>query len=187
MRESVEESLTQNAYIRTEPRGGQDTAFANLQTGWPCQQPPWGELMAINLNTGDIAWRVPFGRIDDIEVRGIKNTGSLNIGGSVATAGGLLFIGASTNGRFHAYESKTGKLLWETKLAAQAQANPITSDHVSGEGRQAVRGRGRGRFYRGVWPTVGERDVGGGRFLKAGARDWIGMPAEPNLCGRPRQ
>jgi glucose dehydrogenase len=127
------ENITQNAYIRTGLRGGQNTAFVNPRTGWPCQKPPWGELMAINLNTGEIAWRVPFGRVDALEARGIKNTGSINIGGAVATAGGLLFIGASTDGRFHAYESRTGKLLWERKLGAQAQANPITYEGKDGK------------------------------------------------------
>lgn len=64
------------------------------------------------------------------------NTGSINIGGSVATAGGVLFIGASTDQRFHAYESKTGKLLWETKVPANAQANPIT--YMGKNGKQYV-------------------------------------------------
>jgi glucose dehydrogenase len=126
------EDLTQNSYIRTGPYG-QDTSFADPKTGWPCQQPPWGELMAINLNTGDIAWRIPFGRIEELESKGIMNTGSVNIGGSVATAGGLLFIGATIDHRFHAYESKTGRLLWETKLAAQAQANPISYQGRNGK------------------------------------------------------
>jgi glucose dehydrogenase len=129
------ENLSQNAYIRTGPQG-QSTAFANPSTGWPCQQPPWGELAAINLNTGDIAWRVPFGRIDALEAKGVMNTGSINIGGSVATGGGLLFIGASTDQRFHAYESKTGNLLWETKVPANAQANPIS--YLGKSGKQFV-------------------------------------------------
>ncbi len=112
-------------YVRIGPRG-QNTGFSNPMTGWPCQAPPWGELIAINLNTGDIAWREPFGRVDSLEAKGVMNTGSINIGGSVATAGGVLFIGASTDQRFHAYESKTGKLLWEVKLGANSQASPIT-------------------------------------------------------------
>jgi len=101
-------------------------AITNPATGWPCQSPPWGEFMAINVNTGDIAWRIPFGRVDALEAKGIMNTGSFNIGGSVATASGLVFIGASSDQRFHAYESKTGRLLWETKLPDAAQSNPIT-------------------------------------------------------------
>jgi quinoprotein glucose dehydrogenase len=64
------------------------------------------------------------------------NTGSFNKGGSVATAGGLLFIGASYDQRMHAFESKTGKLLWETKLAENANANPIT--YTGKNGKQYV-------------------------------------------------
>ena len=82
-----------------------------------------------------MAWRVPFGRVESLEKIGVMNTGSYNIGGSVATASGLLFIGASDDQRFHAYESKTGKLLWETKLPANGFANPIT---YLGQGRKAV-------------------------------------------------
>src|SRR5262249_38614498 len=110
--------------------------ITNPATGWPCQSPPWGELFAINVNTGDVAWRIPFGRVDSLEAIGVMNTGSYNIGGSVATASGLLFIGASSDARFHAYESKTGKLLWETKLPANAYANPIT--YLGKNGKQYV-------------------------------------------------
>lgn len=132
------EDTSQNAYVRKGVRMGNRTvgAFSNPQTGWPCNAPPWGELAAINYNTGDIAWRVPFGRVDALEAKGVMNTGSFNKGGSVATAGGVLFIGASYDGRFHAYDSKTGKLLWETKLPAMAQANPIT--YMGKNGKQYV-------------------------------------------------
>jgi glucose dehydrogenase len=112
------------------------SAFANPETGWPCEAPPWGELSAVNLATGEVAWRIPFGRVDELEAKGVMNTGSFNKGGSVATAGGVLFIGASYDSRFHVYESKTGKLLWETKLMAQAQANPIT--YIGKNGKQYV-------------------------------------------------
>ena len=61
-------------------------AIKNPATGWPCQSPPWGELFAINVNTGDIAWRIPFGRVESLEKLGVMNTGSYNIGGSIATA-----------------------------------------------------------------------------------------------------
>ena len=111
-------------------------AMTNPATGWPCQAPPWGELFAINVNTGDVAWRVPFGRVESLEKIGVMNTGSYNIGGSVATAGGLVFIGATDDQRFHAYDSKTGKLLWETKLPANGYANPIT--YLGKDGKQYV-------------------------------------------------
>jgi len=129
------EDISANAYIRIGPKGP-STSFAEPKTGWPCQQPPWGELTAINVNTGDIAWRIPFGRIDELEAKGVMNTGSLNLGGAVATASGLLFIGATTDHRFHSYESKTGQLLWETKLPAMAQASPIT--YTGKNGKQYV-------------------------------------------------
>src|SRR5579885_3815039 len=111
-------------------------AINNPATGWPCQSPPWGELFAINVNTGDVAWRIPFGRVESLEKIGVLNTGSYNIGGSVATASGLLFIGATDDKRFHAYESKTGKLLWETTLPAPGYANPIT--YLGRDGKQYV-------------------------------------------------
>ena len=71
-----------------------------------------------------------------LEAKGVMNTKSLNLGGSVATAAGLLFIGATTDQRFHAYDSKSGNLLWETKLAATAEANPIT--YMGKNGKQYV-------------------------------------------------
>lgn len=129
------EDISANAYIRIGPKGPL-TSFAEPKTGWPCQRPPWGELTAIDVNTGDIAWRIPFGRIEELEAKGVMNTGALNLGGAVATASGLLFIGATTDQRLHAYESKTGKLLWETKLPALAQANPVT--YMGKGGKQYV-------------------------------------------------
>jgi glucose dehydrogenase len=130
---------SQNAYNRIGVRGpnGQIIgSFSNPQTGWPCNAPPWGELSAVNYNTGEIAWRIPFGRVDELEAKGVMNTGSFNKGGSVATAGGVLFIGASYDSRFHAFESKTGKLLWETKLPAPGEANPVT--YMGKNGKQYV-------------------------------------------------
>jgi quinoprotein glucose dehydrogenase len=129
--------VSANAYIRTgiHVAGAKREvgSFSNPNTGWPCEQPPWGELTAVNYNTGDVAWRIPFGRVDALEAKGVMNTGAFNKGGSVATAGGLLFIGASYDQRFHAYESKTGKLLWEVKLAADALANPLTYQGKNGK------------------------------------------------------
>ena len=122
---------TQPLYVRKNAGN-----MTNPATGWPCQSPPWGELFAINVNTGDVAWRIPFGRVESLEALGFKNTGAYNIGGSVATAGGVLFIGATSDQYFHAYESKTGKLLWETKLPANGYANPIT--YLGKNGKQYV-------------------------------------------------
>ncbi len=95
--------------------------------GYPAVEPPWGTLNAINLDTGEIAWSIPFGEFPELAARGLRNTGSENYGGAVVTAGGLLFIGATNHDRkFHAYDKMTGKLLWEATLPSAGNATPAT-------------------------------------------------------------
>jgi quinoprotein glucose dehydrogenase len=93
--------------------------------GYPAVEPPWGTLNAINLDTGDIQWRIPFGEFPELAARGMGNTGTENYGGPVVTAAGLLFIGATNHDRkFRAFDKLTGKLLWETTLPASGNATP---------------------------------------------------------------
>lgn len=92
---------------------------------WPCQKPPWGRLVAVDAHTGEFAWQVPLGITEELP-RGKQNTGRLNLGGPIATAGGLVFIGATNDRRFRAFDSKTGRELWSVKLDASAHAVPIT-------------------------------------------------------------
>jgi quinoprotein glucose dehydrogenase len=93
--------------------------------GYPAVQPPWGTLNAINLNTGELVWKIPFGEFPELVKAGLRNTGSENYGGSVVTAGGLLFIGATNHDKkFRAFDKATGKLLWETALPAAGNATP---------------------------------------------------------------
>jgi quinoprotein glucose dehydrogenase len=95
--------------------------------GYPATAPPWGTLSAIDMNTGKYLWEIPFGTYPELAAKGMANTGSDNYGGPVVTAGGLLFIGASVfDDEFHAYDSSTGKLLWETKLPYAGLATPST-------------------------------------------------------------
>jgi quinoprotein glucose dehydrogenase len=95
--------------------------------GYPAVEPPWGTLNAINLDTGEYAWKIPFGEIPALAKEGLTNTGSENYGGAIVTAGGLLFIGATNYDRkFHAYDKATGKLLWEATLPAGGNATPAT-------------------------------------------------------------
>lgn len=93
---------------------------------YPCQQPPWGHLTAIDVDKGEFRWRVTLGVFDELVAKGIPPTGTSNLGGSLVTAGGLLFIGATNDSRFRAFDKDTGKELWVTKLPASAHANPMT-------------------------------------------------------------
>jgi quinoprotein glucose dehydrogenase len=92
----------------------------------PCQKPPWGFLTAINLDTGEFRWRSVLGVVDELIAKGLPPTGSPNIGGSLTTAGGLVFIGATNDKRFRAFDKDTGKEIWTVKLPASAHATPMT-------------------------------------------------------------
>ena len=94
--------------------------------GYPCSAPPWGELMAINASTGDFAWREPLGDYSQLTARGIPPTGTPNAGGPIITAGGVLFIGATVDYTFRAFDARTGKVLWSTPLQNNAIATPMT-------------------------------------------------------------
>lgn len=144
-------------YRRTSAVGGPFARFwsndaaadstGNEQTGgsaaWPCQKPPWGELMAVDVTTGDIVWRVPLGVTEELpEDR--RRTGRLNVGGPIVTAGGLVFVGASNDRRFRAFDARTGAELWVTELPLSAHAVPIT--YVAEDGRQYVAIAAAGRL-----------------------------------------
>jgi quinoprotein glucose dehydrogenase len=104
--------------------------------GYPAIVPPWGTLTAINLNTGEQAWKIPLGEYPELVAKGQNKTGSENYGGPVVTAGGLVFIGASNfDKKFRAFDKLTGKLLWETTLPFSGNATPIT---YQVDGRQFV-------------------------------------------------
>lgn len=104
--------------------------------GYPAIAPPWGTLNAIDLNTGEYAWTIPFGEYPELAAAGLKNTGSENYGGAVVTAGGLLFIGATVfDNQFRAFDKKTGRLLWQDTLPAAGLATPTT---YQAGGRQFV-------------------------------------------------
>jgi quinoprotein glucose dehydrogenase len=90
----------------------------------PAIAPPWGVLNAIDLNTGEFVWKIAFGEDSLFKARGAKETGTENYGGPVVTKGGLLFIAATKDKKFRAFNKKTGKLLWETTLPAPGFATP---------------------------------------------------------------
>src|SRR5262249_34847305 len=86
--------------------------------GYPGVKPPWGYLTAIDLSTGDIAWREVLGESPPLRERGHKRTGSFQLGGSIATASGLVFIAATADEKIRAFDSQSGAVVWEYKLPA---------------------------------------------------------------------
>jgi quinoprotein glucose dehydrogenase len=122
------------SYQNSGPLAGSHR-FWDISNHLPCNAPPWGQLVAVNVNTGKIAWRSTLG-ITDILPPGKQNTGRPGLGGPTITATGLVFIGATDDGRFRAFDIKTGKEIWTVKLPASAEATPIT--YADSEGKQFV-------------------------------------------------
>lgn len=94
--------------------------------GYPGVKPPWGHLTAIDLGSGDFAWREVLGGYPELVARGKKRTGSYQLGGAIATAGGLVFIAATADEKIRALDSASGAVLWEEKLPAGGYATPCT-------------------------------------------------------------
>ncbi|MCC6294849.1 MAG: pyrroloquinoline quinone-dependent dehydrogenase [Bryobacterales bacterium] len=94
--------------------------------GFPAVKPPWGHLTAIDLTTGEFAWREVMGEYPKLAARGVKKTGSYQLGGCIATAGGLVFLAATPDEKFRAIDSASGATVWETKLPAGGYATPAT-------------------------------------------------------------
>lgn len=118
----VQEARVRDPFYNTPYRLGGIKQFLTKE-GHPGIAPPWGTLNAIDLNKGKILWKKPLGDVPEFKAKGIT-TGTENYGGSVVTAGGLVFIAATKDEKFRAFDKKTGKILFETQLPAGGYATP---------------------------------------------------------------
>lgn len=105
------------------------------QAGYPANKPPWGYLNAIDLRSGEFAWRKTLGEYPELTARGVPPTGTESLGGPIATSGGLVFIGGSRDEMIRAFDSATGRVLWQRKLPFAGYATPCT---YQAGGRQFV-------------------------------------------------
>jgi quinoprotein glucose dehydrogenase len=122
------------SYSNSGPLAG-IVRFWNPSNHLPCTPTPWGQLVAVDVNTGKIAWRTTLGVTDSLPP-GKQNTGRPGLGGAIVTAGGLTFVGATDDARFRAFDTKSGKELWAVKLPASAEATPIS--YADAQGQQYI-------------------------------------------------
>jgi len=128
------------------PGGGRfSIRLENVPQQLPCQQPPWGLLTAVNVHTGEFAWRVPLGITESLPAD-TQKTGRPGNGGTIATAGGLVFVAATDDSRFRAFDAKTGKEVWTYKLTGAAQATPMTYQTANGKQFVVITATGGGFF-----------------------------------------
>jgi len=124
-------------YSRSGYKG--NTRFWEPSGHLPCNQPPWGRLFAINVNTGDIAWQVPLGSTENLTpwFMPVRDFGTPNLGGPIVTAGNLVFVAGTMDRKLRAFDLETGRELWKHPLPAGGQATPMTY-RAGQNGRQYV-------------------------------------------------
>ena len=178
--EAHEMYMQQGRMFEFAPQAGTPYAMKRRtllsQARVPCNPPPWGVLTAIDLETGAKVWEVPFGRIAALNgVPGSERWGSPSLGGSMATAGGLVFAGGALDQRLHAYDAETGKELWSALLPAGVHAAPMTFADASGRQFIVVAAGG----HKDLQDKVGDWIVAFALPPEGG----IGTPPAPRLVG----
>jgi glucose dehydrogenase len=130
------------AMVKRTPEAGR---FWDPEKRWSCTEPPWGELVAVNADTGDIAWRVPLGSFPELEAKGIIS-GTPSAGGAITTAGNVVFIAATVDSKFRAFDARNGRMLWSDTLPAPGHSTPTT--YAGRDGKQyVVIGANGGSFF----------------------------------------
>jgi glucose dehydrogenase len=148
------------------------------RNGYPCQQPPWGLLSAVSTRTGRIAWQVRLGEYPGLAKQGVPPTGTANLGGSLVTGSGVLFIGATLDGDFRAFDARTGKILWTAGLDGYGESFPVT--YLGHNGKQyVVIAVGSAGLLRGVHHSVSNPPV----RLVAFALGGVPAPPTPPSAG----
>ncbi len=122
------------SYVNAGPLAG-TRRFGDADRKLPCGPTPWGELVAVNMDTGNIVYRKTLG-VSDMLPPGMQDTGRPSSGGVVLTASGLTFVGGTDDFRFRAFATATGQKLWEIKMASSIETTPIT--YMGADGRQFV-------------------------------------------------
>jgi glucose dehydrogenase len=143
------QSSTSSGVLPSFAKSKVPTSFYVDPQGYPCNAPPWSELVAVSTATGDIVWRTPLGEYSDLTAKGILGTGTaVNDGGPIATASGLVFIGSTSDLGFRAFDGKTGKELWKATLDNDVLMTPLS--YLGANGKQyvaAVAGGGDASFH----------------------------------------
>jgi quinoprotein glucose dehydrogenase len=122
------------SYVNIGPMAG-TRRFGDAERKLPCGPTPWGELVAVNMDTGDIVYHKTLG-VSDMLPAGMQDTGRPSSGGVILTASGLTFVGGTDDFRFRAFATATGNKLWEIKLPSSVETTPIT--YMGSDGRQFV-------------------------------------------------
>lgn len=145
------------AWSTSTPQYAAQLDYFTDHMGYHAIQPPWGKLVAVDVAKGDILWSVPLGEYPGLVEMGIRNTGAENFGGMAVTKGGLIFIAATEDNRFRAFDKTSGELLWEFEMDAPGFSSPSTYEI---DGRQyvvIVAGGGGGRYRSPVSQDIGRR------------------------------